>query len=192
MSAPYASLLLGIALAVSGCGAPTPAGSAPVSATDVDGTELAVFADGPATVLVFVATACPISNRYAPEIQRIAAAYAERGVGFRLIYPDGDDTADAIRSHRDAFSLPGPALRDPDLSLARLAGVAVTPEAAVFDGGRVRRYRGRIDDRVVEFGRARPAPTRHDLAEAVEAVLRGDAVDEPERPAVGCAIPGLS
>ncbi len=33
----------------------------------------------PIRVLVFTTTDCPISNRYAPEIQRLAAKFSERG-----------------------------------------------------------------------------------------------------------------
>src|SRR3954465_15921151 len=43
-------------------------------------------ASGKITVLIFVRTDCPISNRYAPTMKRLAAAHAEK-VSFRIIYP---------------------------------------------------------------------------------------------------------
>ena len=38
------------------------------------------------TVLVFTTTDCPISNRYAPEIQRLATKFGDRAK-FVLVYP---------------------------------------------------------------------------------------------------------
>src|SRR5688500_1042688 len=35
-----------------------------------------------ATVLLFIATDCPISNAYTPEVNRIVEAYGPRGVAF--------------------------------------------------------------------------------------------------------------
>ena len=64
----------------------------------------------------------------------------------------------------------------------------MTPEAAVFDAAGRLAYHGRIDDRYVDFGVDRPAPTTHDLADAVTAVLAGAPCRAPVVPAVGCAI----
>ena len=87
-----------------------------------------------------------------------------------------------------AFNYPVHALRDPRHELVKIARAAVTPEAAVFDRTRSLAYRGRLDDRYVSLGVARPVPTRHDLAEAIAAILAGRPVREPVTPAVGCFI----
>jgi hypothetical protein len=88
-----------------------------------------------------------------------------------------------------AFGLAGTieALRDPRHALVRRVQASVTPEAAVVVEGTVR-YRGRIDDRYVELGRERPAPTTHDLEDALTAVLSGRPVARPTTQAVGCFI----
>src|SRR5579885_1557023 len=100
--------------------------------TDLDGVAVDPLAgDAPATVLVFVATQCPVSNRYAPELRRIHDDYASRGVRMYLVYPDREDTA-AVREHLREHELDIPALRDPDHVLVRRAGATLTPEAAVF------------------------------------------------------------
>jgi hypothetical protein len=52
----------------------------------------------------------------------------------------------------------------------------------------VLRYRGRIDDRYLDFGVDRLTPTTHELDEALAAVLAGREVARPVVPAVGCAI----
>jgi len=52
-------------------------------------------------------------------------------------------------------------------------------------------YRGRIDDRYVDFGRARAAPTSRDLREVLQALARGGPVAPRTTAAVGCSIPQL-
>ena len=143
-----------------------------------------------AIVFLFTSTDCPISNRYAPEVQRVVAEFAPQGRGFRLVYPNPADQAAAIREHMAAFWLRrrvrGAA---GSRACARQVHVkaTITPEAAVVAGGRVV-YRGRIDDRYVDLGVERPSPTQHDLADALTAVLAGKPVARPTTQAVGCFI----
>ena len=148
---------------------------------------------GPTTVFVFVSTDCPIANRYAPELRRIRDRFA-RTARFWLVYADPTETPEAERRHAEAFGYGFDAVRDPRHDLVRLAGARVTPEAAVFilgaDGPRLV-YRGRIDDRNVDFGRTRPAPTVHDLEDALLAIASGKAGPPRTTTAVGCAIPPL-
>jgi len=79
------------------------------------------------------------------------------------------------------------ALRDPKHTLVKYTGATITPEAAVFAGGRLV-YLGRIDDRYVELGLERAAPTRRDLADALAAVIAGTRIAEAKTQAVGCFI----
>ena len=139
-----------------------------------------------AIVVLFVSADCPISNRYAPEVRRLYDKFAPRGVVFWLVYPNPAEPVERIRDHVKAFGYPGGVLRDPRHALVQLANATVTPEAAVFDARRHMLYRGRIDDRYVDFGVDRPAPTKHDLEDALSAVLAGRPVPEPTTRAVGC------
>ena len=142
-----------------------------------------------AIVFLFTSTDCPISNRYAPEVRRIAETFASKGVVVRLVYPNPSEDTSAIREHMRAFSYAGAAdaVRDPDHALVKYVGARVTPEAAVYAGGRIV-YRGRIDDRYVDLGVERPQATRRDLAEAITSVVAGQAVAQPQTQAVGCFI----
>lgn len=140
-------------------------------------------------VFVFISNDCPIANRYAPEIRRLVKDYSPRGIGFFLVHAAPGEERSAIREHREAYELPGRLLLDPQQALARALGVRVTPEVAVVDGeGRIA-YRGRIDDRFPELGKKRPAATRHDLRDALDAVLAGRTVPTPRTRAVGCLLP---
>lgn len=140
------------------------------------------------TVLVFVHPECPISNRYAPEIQRLASRFKTNGVAFWLVYPDADLSQEDISRHAREYRYSLPLLRDETHSLVKKSKARVTPEAAVFDAKGRLCYHGRIDDRYVDFGKARPEPTRRDLQEAIEACVAGKRLAEKETLAIGCNI----
>ena len=158
---------------------------------DLDGRivdPLALPAGTRAHVLVFTTTDCPISNRYAPEIQRLAAAYRERGIQFWLVYPVPGDTPDKIRAHAAQFGFELPIARDTRAELVKHTAVTVTPEVAVITAGGDVAYRGRVDDRYVDFGRDRPAPTTRDLDQALTNLLAGRAIEPKTTRAVGCIL----
>ncbi len=141
-----------------------------------------------AIVFLFASVDCPVSNRYAPEVQRIHAAFAPKQVSFWLVYPNPNDTPDAVRAHLASYGYPVHALLDPRHDLVKLAKVSITPEAAVFNRERALVYHGRIDDKFVSLGVERPAATRHDLSEALTSVLGGGRPAQSSAPAVGCFI----
>lgn len=141
------------------------------------------------TVYVFATTDCPISNRYAPEIERIAAKFKSLA-RFVLVYPVHSDTPDKIAAHRQKFAYTIESIRDVDQRLVKLTGATVTPEVAVMKGHQ-RIYRGRIDDRFVDFGRERARPGTHDLEDALAAIAAGKQVANAETRAVGCFLAEL-
>lgn len=161
-----------------------------VSVFDIDGRRIDPFQyrTARATVFFFVRTDCPISNRYAPEIEKLASKYSKDGIAFWLVYPDEMTLPQEIEQHRKDYHLSLQALRDPRHALVKMAKITVTPEAAIFlpDGQEV--YHGRIDDRYVDFGKERPAPTIHDLDDALRSVLRGGSIASSLTRAVGCYI----
>ena len=166
----------------------TPAAEVPA----LDGTQVAPLdpVEGvEATVLLFVMTDCPISNRYAPEIRRLHDEFAG-AVRFWLVYVDAHRPVAELREHRSSFGYPFGALRDAGGALAALAGATVTPEAAVFDATQRMIYRGRIDDRFVSFGVARRAPRVRDLHDRLSRIAAGETLAFSETRAVGCYIPG--
>lgn len=139
-------------------------------------------------VLLFVRTDCPITNRYAPELQRIAKEYSTSSVRFWLVYADPSETVEGARKQVEEYRLPGTVVFDPRHSLAIRARATVAPEAAVFDDSGHLRYHGRIDNRWVSPGRSRPTAIVRDLEEAIGATLAGKPIKEAETRAVGCAL----
>ena len=129
-----------------------------------------------ARVFLFVRTDCPITNRYAPELARIARQFAGRETEFWLVYPDpADDRGKNPQAYGRLSDFLGQPLRDPHHELVKRAHAITAPEAAVFDGEGKLIYHGRIDDLWVDAGRARPMASTHDLEDAIQAVLDGRA-----------------
>jgi hypothetical protein len=146
--------------------------------------------DARAVVLYFIASDCPISNRTLPEMLRIEHQFASRSIRFYFVYPNSSETPATIRAHRAAYGIEHNTLTDPHEALAKLTGANVTPEAAILipSGTTLKSvYTGRIDDRYLSLGTERPAATRHDLEDAIAAVLSNHPVPPPGGPPVGCA-----
>lgn len=162
-----------------------------VELLDLEGRKVRPLDAGAPTAFIFTRTDCPISNRYAPEFRRIYEAFAPRDVRFWLVYPDPDEPIEAIRRHLKEYDYPVGALRDPRHDLVRLTEATVTPEAVLFNAAGQMVYRGRIDNRFVDFGKTRPKATVHDLEAALQATLEGRPVEPPTTVAVGCYIPDL-
>lgn len=167
------------------------AGAAAGQVRDINGGLLNPFEPaGPAGVLLFVSSDCPVSNGYAPEIQRICDAGRGRGVTCTLVYEDTSIDAPAVRAHLDQYRFRNlAAVIDRDRALAKRVKATVTPEAVVVARGGAVKYRGRIDDQYIALGKPRQVVTSHDLRDAIDAVAGGHPVVHPETQAFGCFIP---
>jgi len=162
------------------------------TALDLNGHSVNPLATDPGkvVVLIFVRRDCPVSARYAPVLQQIATQYAG-SVQFWLVYPDKSESPETIRTYLTDYRYSIPALRDPQHALAKLGHVQITPEVAVFDRNHQLIYDGRIDDRYVDLGRVRAAPTVNNLQDAIRAALAGTPVAKREVRGVGCYIADL-
>ena len=167
-----------------------------VTILDIDGRPLHPFEPaGMANVIFFVATDCPISNSYAPEIQRVCREYGPRGIGCSLMYEDLDTSSsgarldDEVRKHLREYRYADiPAAVDRWRTIAKHAKASVTPQAVVIDQAGAIRYRGRIDNFYAALGKPRQQVTEHDLRDALDAVLSGRPVPKVETEALGCYI----
>jgi cytochrome oxidase Cu insertion factor (SCO1/SenC/PrrC family) len=164
-----------------------------VRLVDLDGKpfDLQKSSTGRVHVVVFIRSDCPVSNRMAPEVRELHTAFQPQGVDFYLIYVDPRETTDAIRAHLQEYEYPCVGLRDPDHTLVAATKATITPEAVVFDDNWSQMYRGRINDQFEDFGKSKPAASKHDLRNAIEATLTGQQVAEPVTKAIGCYIDDL-
>lgn len=148
-----------------------------------------------ATVVMFLCNHCPYVIHVNPEIIRIAAAYADQGVGFVGIssndvenYPQ--DGPEQMKIHAAEVGYTFPYLFDEIQEVARAYDAACTPDFYVFDADLQLVYRGRID------ASRPPRPTRpsvgsltgEDLRAALDAVLAGEPVSTTQYPSAGCNI----
>ncbi len=184
----FAFLLLGACTT-----APTAETTAGIGLADVQG-ELyhPMSPEGAASVLIFITTDCPISNSYAPEIQSILREFGDEPLDFYLVHVDPEVTVERARTHAEDFSLPCAILMDPTQKLVSTVGATVTPEAVVVAKDGTLAYRGRIDNWYGDLGSKRPlGATRHELRDALRAVLDGEPVPQARTEAVGCYIPEI-
>lgn len=168
------------------------AAGAQQAALDLDGhaVDPLTATSGKLTVLIFIRRDCPVSSRYAPEIQRISRQFADRAA-FWLVDPDKSDSPQSIRRYLADYGYHLPALRDPKRTLVKLSRVQITPEVAVFDQEQRLVYDGRIDNWYIDLGRSRTAATTHELEDAIRAALAGKRSATTDVRGVGCYISDL-
>src|SRR5262245_8643225 len=157
---------------------------------DVTGRSISPFTPaGKANVVFFVQTDCPISNSYAPEIQRICKSYTAGAISCSLAYEDVKVDAAAVRTHMKQFGYGDiPATIDTSRAIADRAQATITPQAVIVDAKGAVRYRGRIDNFYASLGKPRQHVTEHDLVDALDAIVAGKPVPKPETQALGCFI----
>jgi len=141
-------------------------------------------------VLVFVRSDCPISNRYAPELERIYEKYSADGIDFQAVYPERGLSSRDLERHQAEYGLKIPAVLDPDHHFVDLAKATATPEAAVFVRDKLV-YRGRIDNWYIDIGKSQPKPTEHSLEDVLRLISQGKVPAFRETKPVGCVIEPL-
>ena len=155
---------------------------------DTDGTPTPLHVDGaPAAVVVFTCNHCPYALAWHERIQDVARDYADRGVRVLQInandaerYPR--DSVEAMRARVAAGEFAGPYLHDADQEVARAWGATKTPDVFVTDASGIV-YHGAPD---ADHGD--PSLNAAWLRAAVDDVLAGRPVANPETKPVGCSI----
>jgi hypothetical protein len=138
-------------------------------------------------VIVAVSTSCPIAAKSLPVLDALERRYRARGVQFVAINVGPDDTIADTAAQALEFGVEMPFVKDFGGKAAQALGLSRTPEVALLDSGRRLIYRGRIDDRQ-RLGGAREEASRHELEDAIEALLAGKPVNNAETPVDGCRI----
>jgi hypothetical protein len=164
---------------------PAEAPLAPFAWKDVSGAayDQTTLTKNRATVFLFSSTQCPIANIYTPRMIELAKDYGKRGVQLFLVNSNQEETQDTVRRYAKERKFPFPAVKDEKLALADLLNANHTPEAVIVDGKGIVRYRGRIDDNA-----DRQKVVRHDVREALDAILAGKPVAIGRTLPFGCAI----
>ncbi|WP_310391138.1 redoxin domain-containing protein [Hymenobacter sp.] len=142
-----------------------------------------------ATVYVFLADTCPISQAATLPLRELHGRYAAQGVRFVGVFPARETTPAARAAFAKTYQVPFPLQADPGHRLTRQLHARVTPEAVVLAAdGRTVLYQGRLNDAYAGLGQHRPVTHRHELADALAAVAAGRPVAVPRTEPVGCFI----
>ncbi|MBI5202788.1 MAG: thioredoxin family protein [Elusimicrobia bacterium] len=150
---------------------------------------LASFKDAKALVVVFSCNHCPYVQAYEGRMIELQKDYAARGVRLVAInsndavnYPD--DSFDAMKARAEELGFNFPYLHDESQQAAKAYGATHTPHLFVFGPDRRLAYTGKIDDNWQEPAKV----TKRFLRDALEDLLAGKPVREPETHAIGCTI----
>jgi peroxiredoxin len=152
---------------------------------DYNGKEyqLSDFKNSKATVVMFIATQCPVSNAYNPRMAKLYADYKDKGVIFIGVNSNAQENVDEIKEHAKTNNLDFIILKDPNNVVADRFEASVTPEIYLLNGNMEILYHGRIDD-----NRRESDVKTKDLRAALDEVLSGKKVAISETKAFGCSI----
>jgi len=163
---------------------------------------LAEFRDAKVLVIMFESIHCPVSENYEGRIRQLYETYHDKGVSFVAInpnnpsavrldelgYTDLTDSPEDMKIRVQARDIPWPYLYDgATQEVVQKFGAVATPHVFIFDADRKLRYEGRVDDNQNES-----LVKVHDAHDAIEALLVGQPVAVPHRPAFGCSTKWLS
>jgi peroxiredoxin len=157
----------------------------------VDGRSYALgdFAPSPVLVVMFICNHCPYVKAVEDRLIRLARSYGPRGVQLvgicsndAVTYPDDAFDKLAIRWRERGYGFPY--LHDEEQTAAHAFGAVCTPDIFVYGSDRRLAYRGRIDDSWKDESKV----TRHELADALDALLAGQRPSREQRASMGCSI----
>jgi len=147
------------------------------------------FRDKKTLVVIFSCNHCPTVQAYEDRMVALQREFGPKGVQLLAINPNDDqgypeDSFENMVERAKAKGFNFPYLRDASQEVARTYGADHTPHIFVFGPERKLAYTGKIDDDWKDPSRV----TRRHLAEALDALLSGRTVEEPETHAIGCSI----
>lgn len=143
-------------------------------------------------VVVFLSTQCPYVMASEERINALARAYAGKVafVGINSNESESEarreESLEGMKAHAAKRGYAFPYLKDERQAVIKAYGGVCTPDFFLFDASGKLVYRGRLDDNTTP---RKDAPvSRHDLKEALDAVLAGRPVDPDQKPSRGCSI----
>lgn len=163
----------------------------PFNLPSVDGKNYSPesFVDVKMLVVFFTCNHCPYAQAAWPLMIDLHNKFKDQSVAFVAINPNDEtqypeDDFATMKVKAKEWGIPFPYLRDESQEIARKYDARCTPDIYVYDQGRKLAYRGRINDNWQEPSKV----TRHDLRDAIEAILNGTKPSQPQFPSMGCSI----
>ncbi|MFT5050642.1 MAG: peroxiredoxin [Chlamydiales bacterium] len=142
-------------------------------------------------VIAYTAVGCPIAQKYASRLSRLASQFADEGVDFVLVDASPQDTRAAIAKELGELGLSLPVYLDHRQELTRLLDVVTTTTVFLFDTNGGLAYRGAVDDQH-SLGASLPEPRANFLLDAIQDVLALRKPEPASTEAAGCRITRLA
>ncbi|MFV2020240.1 thioredoxin family protein [Micromonospora sp. LOL_023] len=146
------------------------------------------FAGSPALLVAFVCNHCPYVQHIEAALGKVLAGYPSLAVvgictNDAQAYPDDSPEKLVEQAQRAGWDFPY--LVDASQQVGRAYHAVCTPDFFLYGADRTLAYRGAFDDSTP--GNGKPV-TGEALRGAIEAVLAGRPVPEPQQPSMGCSI----
>lgn len=167
----------------------TPAPDFSLPGTDGKTYSPSNFGNKNVLVIIFMCNHCPYVKAVLRRLINLQNEYAERSVQLVGInvndakkYPE--DSLEKMKELAEKKQLPFPYLFDESQESAKAYDAVCTPDIFVYGIERSLKYRGRVDDNWQHPDEI----TRHDLKDAIEAILTDQPVNDDQVSSMGCSI----
>ena len=140
------------------------------------------------SLYVFLAPECPLSENYTLTINQLQAQFADSGMRFYAVISGQLFDSAAIGFYANRFPLGLPLLVDTGYYFSDQFKATTTPEAVLLNEKSEVVYQGAIDNWATALTRLTAAPTSNYLMDAMNSVLKKQAVKISKTKAVGCFI----
>ena len=132
-------------------------------------------------VITFLATECPVAQRYTTRLNRLHAKFPTHT--FVAVYPNENDFVYEVKAHVAKTGYAFHIVKDATGKLVRTFGATMTPQTFLVDTTRTLQYRGAIDD-----NRYETRVKHHYLQDALIATRDDTPVPVQETAAFGCTL----
>jgi peroxiredoxin len=158
----------------------------PLSLADFDGKS--------ALVVMFICNHCPFVKHLRAGLAQFGRDYLGKDVAIVAVSSNDvashpEDSPEKMTLEKQQAGYVFPYLYDESQSVAQAYRAACTPDFFIFDKDRKLVYRGQFDDSRPDSG---IPVTGADLRAALDAVLSGMPIPEPQKPSLGCNIKWIS
>ena len=141
-----------------------------------------------ASVILFLSPDCPLCQNYVLTIKQMQEEFEKTGIQFYGIFPGTWYKVEEVRKFKSDYSLNINMLLDIDKELTHLLKASVTPEVVVLNKEEKIIYQGRIDNWMYTAGKKRTVITKHELKDALDAVVNNKTITITKTEPVGCLI----
>jgi peroxiredoxin len=170
----------------------TPAVDFDLTGIDDEKHSLKDYKDAKVLVIAFICNHCPYAQAVWPRLVSLQEKFKDKGVQFVGINPNKNpdypvEDLPHMKEYAERFNMNFPYLLDEIQDIARAYKAQCTPDIYVFGPDRKLAYHGRVDDNWQHPEKV----TRHELEEALSALIEGRPAAEEQFPSMGCSIKWL-